>query len=189
MRVGRHGTAERQLIGPGLFLGQAPAREAIGKRLALEVEIACDQRRPADSGLGCDETLLVVHLQHTTQTGQIEQDAAFEELLRAHRMARAAQRDRLADLRSGGDVAAQLLHGRRREDPLHPGRIELRMDVVDLHGRQGKLQPAVASTKRTLSHSDEVAFRLSAICHAAREIRRAATTAHAIMHEAACQSG
>ena len=118
--VRRDGSADRKVVGAGLLLADGPRRDR--ERI--------DESRPLDARLDLDQAALLVERQDVRQRAGIEDDPARTELLPAHRVSAACDRDR--PLRRAGEIEcrADRLQRVDRHDCVHFGLVEPRVDVV-----------------------------------------------------------
>ena len=135
MHVGRQGSANRQAVGAGLLLRDAPLTRL--SRLLFQQVI--DQSRPHDAGVHLDDALGAVERPHAVELRHVEQNRIGGKLLRTHGVTAAGDRHGAARLRGLLDCALELAGGRDRRNLVHPGGIELGMNVVDDHSRSGAL--------------------------------------------------
>ena len=120
---------ERQPVGPGLLLDDAP-----GMRLSVLGRVQPgDQRRPHDAGLHFDLAPLRVEVQHAIEPGHVEQIEPGAELLPTHGVTAASDGDGATRGACRQYRVTDICHRRRPQDTLHQSRIELGMDVVDEH--------------------------------------------------------
>ncbi len=131
--VGGQRAAEREMVGAGLLLADAPGARVVDV-LRLESEEAVDQLGPLDAGLGIDDPGLRVERDDPVHRAHVEVDGVGTELLAAHRVAR----PRDADATSlGGGRADRCDHVGDRpgpDDPRDGRRVERRVRVVEDHG-------------------------------------------------------
>ena len=129
--VGAKRAAERETVGAGLLLDNAPGR---GLSL-LHGDETVDQLRPLDAGLGLDHAALGIEGDDPPHRPHVEQNRAGGELLAAHGVPSARDRDRLARGARRRQRGAQRLLGGDRDHLVDAGGIELRVDVVDQRAR------------------------------------------------------
>ena len=131
MDVGREGTANRQPVGTSLLLAERPRRQGLASRFGLQAIERLQQLRPLHARLDLDQAALYIELQHAVAAGQIDQPAGLPELLPAHRMASAADRDRDADAPCARHRGRHFEQVARMEGAQHRCRVQPRVQVVD----------------------------------------------------------
>jgi hypothetical protein len=131
VHIGGERPAERQPIGAGLLLDDAP-----GQRLALlQGDQAVHQLRPLDAGLDIHDPALGVERDDAVHRPHVDEHPASGELLTAHGMPPAGDCDRLALAAGRGDGCRQRRFRGDRLDAIDAGGIELRVGVVDENPR------------------------------------------------------
>ena len=123
MDVRGDGAADAEVVGAGLLLADRPGR--VGERV--------DERRPLDARLDLDEAALLVEREDARERARVEHDAAGAELLPAHRVPAAGDRDRRARCAGAVERRADRLERADRHDLVDRGLVEPRVDVVDEH--------------------------------------------------------
>jgi hypothetical protein len=88
--VGTDGTADRQAIGAGLFLPDAPPRP----HSARARQVRANDIRPLDAGFDLEQPSLLIEAAHAGEAPHVEERFAAEELLAAHRVPPAGYRQR-----------------------------------------------------------------------------------------------
>ncbi len=137
--------AEREPVRAGLLLPHHPGR-GIAELQALE---RLEEPRPLDPGLDLDEPTFAIEREHASASGEVEEEAAGEELLPAHRVPPAGDRQAGARPPGGGHGLDDPGNGGRAEDAAHLGRVELRVRVVDRGGERTRCEIHV----RVLAHA------------------------------------
>jgi hypothetical protein len=128
--IGGERAAERESVGAGLLLDDAPARPA----LPLYGDQAVDQLRPLDAGLGFDHAALGVEGDDPLHRPRVDEHRVGGELLAAHGVPSAGHADRLARAACRRQRCRERLLRGNRHHAVDAGRVELRMDVVDQDG-------------------------------------------------------
>ena len=141
MRVRRQRPADRQPVGAGLLLRDAP----LPCPALLPLDQRRDQRGPFDAGLDRDRAAFGVERADLIQRSQIDEERVGPELLAAHRMPAAAERHASALGRRRADRRLHLVGRARRQDPADARFVQLRVEVVDDNGR---LRLCVAQERR-----------------------------------------
>ena len=116
MDVGRERATERQVVGAGLLLADAPGARVVDA-IGLEGEEAVDELGPFDAGLGVDDPGLRVEPQDPVHPAHVEVDRVGAELLAAHRMARPGDADAASLGRGRADRGDDVGHGVGTDDP------------------------------------------------------------------------
>src|SRR5688500_13125529 len=93
------GSAERQAVRTGLFLSNAPAHFAA----VLLARVIDDELRPSDARLRSNEPAFAIELEHSVQRSRVEQPSIASELLTAHRVASARNREHFAAFANRGN--------------------------------------------------------------------------------------
>ena len=101
VRVADKRAGDAETIRAGLLLIDAPLPV---RALLRAVQIA-DQLRPLNAAFDGDRAALAVEREHAVQRAHVEEDAGFAELLAAHRVPAAGDRDRLAGRSRVSDAA------------------------------------------------------------------------------------
>ena len=128
MDVRGEGTAERETVGAGLFLADAPRGGGVRR---LERGASGDEGGPFDPSVHGDEATSGVELPDRGMAAQIKEPRAGAKLLPAHGVATAADRELCAGGDCGVDRSGNFGCSPGREDARDPGGIERRMEVVD----------------------------------------------------------
>ncbi len=81
--IGAERAAERQPVGAGLLLDDAP----LARLALLHGDETVDQVGPFDAGLDLDDAALCVETEDSTHRARVDEHAAGGELLTAHRSA------------------------------------------------------------------------------------------------------
>ena len=147
--IGRERATERQVVGAGLLLADAPRARA-GDVVGLEGEEAVDELRPFDAGLGVDDPGLGVEPDDPVHPAHVEMDGVGPELLAAHRVARSRDAHAASLGRSRADRRDHVGHGVRADDAGDGRRIERRVRVVEDHGVAGHRHRRVSTNGRTV---------------------------------------
>ena len=126
MHIGGQGAAEAEIVGAGLFLANAPAMAfgiEAGRQKALQL-------RPAGAGGDLDQALFAVEIEHAAESPAIEQPAIAVELLSAHGVLGACDRDVLAGAAGLLQHFGHRLGGFRHKYPRVAGDIHRTVYVV-----------------------------------------------------------
>ena len=143
MDIGGERAAERQTVGAGLLLDDAPGR----RPALLHRDEAVDQLRPLDAGLGLDDAALGIERHDPVHGPGVDEDRAGGELLAAHGVASAGDADRIAFGACGCERCPQRRLRIDRNDAIHTGGVELGMSIVnrnfrDIHAFQRRQRRA-----------------------------------------------
>ena len=161
MNVGTERATERQPVGAGLLLNDAPD----GSLPLLHGDEAFDQFGPLDARLGFDHALLAVESHDPPHGSHIEKHGIFGELLAAHGVPSAGKANGLAFRACGSQCGAQRRLRIDGDDAIDARRIELRMDIVDEDARLGapRSERKKRESRRGLRHGTK---RLASSRHA-----------------------
>jgi hypothetical protein len=133
VNVGAKRTAERQPVGAGLLLNDAPGRTLP----SLHADEALDQLRPLDAGLGFDHAMLGIEANDPPHRSNIEKDGILGELLAAHCVASACNANWLTFHARGCQCRPQRRLRINGYDAIDARGVELRMDIIDEDARSG----------------------------------------------------
>src|SRR5207244_1955810 len=103
---------------------------ALTTTIVLAIEIR-EQLRPLDAAFDGDAALVAIERDHAIEIARIDEHHAVAELLAAHRMPAARDRDRRPRRSRVGHRLLQRLDSTRLDDAIDARRIELRVHVVD----------------------------------------------------------
>src|SRR5207247_10676380 len=82
MHVGRETSAQRECVGPGLFLSNTP----LLCLARLSVEIRANQFRPLDASFPFDQAALLIKRNHPVECTRVDANAIRGKLLATHGM-------------------------------------------------------------------------------------------------------
>ena len=94
-----------------------------------------EQFWPADTALDGNEPLLAIKVQHAIHCSRVHDGGVGAELLSSHGMPSTHDADWYAVAPGLLDHGLNILHGVGPDDRVDPGPVQLRVDVVYLHGR------------------------------------------------------
>jgi hypothetical protein len=127
MDVGSERAAEREPIGAGLLLKDAPLLALV----LLHGDKTFHQLRLLDASLDVQDPSVCIKAEPTSHWTGVDQHRSGGELLAAHRMTSTRNRDCLAFEPGGCDRPPQRLFGVHRDNASDPRFVKLRMEVVD----------------------------------------------------------
>ena len=128
--VARERAGEGETIGASLLLDDAP----LALPASLEPLERAEERRPLDPALDRDVPARGIEADDACERAGVDEQRALAKLLAAHRVPAAGDRDRDAGSACEENRPPKLGDCSRRDDPSHPGRVELSVDVVDDDG-------------------------------------------------------
>src|SRR5262249_50941285 len=134
------------IVRAGLLLHDGPL---VVLAFLLLVQIL-DQLRPLDAGFSLDQTAFAIETENTLQTAGVNQDRVIGELLGTHGMPATRQRNNFPRVPRVTNDAAALVEGRRGEELLNHGGIQLGMNVIDLDSAERRRARAGKSRIRLL---------------------------------------
>jgi hypothetical protein len=127
VRVCGNGSSYGQPVRAGLFLGYSPRRGTA----ILECQITFNQLWPLDPSFHLQNSALAIQMEHAIQLPDIDQQSIGAELLSTHRVPPARNRDYLSILSGSSNDGLHLCLGSWLENCVHPGGIELGMNIID----------------------------------------------------------
>ncbi len=127
MDIGRQRAAEREPIGSGLLLDDAP----LWRLALLHGDEAIHQLGPLDAGIGLDDAALGIQAKLAPHRARIDHDRTAGELLAAHGMTAARDRNRLSVAPGGLDGGSQRRLRLDRDHAIDACLVELGVHVVD----------------------------------------------------------
>ena len=125
--VGGERTADRQAVGASLLLDDAPRLRGIRER----PEQVIGQPHPVDAGADGRQAAFGVDVDHRRQAGHVDKRRPGRELLAAHRVAPAAQADRLASPARAPNDLLQLGGALRPQNTRNLRGVQPRVHIVD----------------------------------------------------------
>ncbi len=129
MHVGRKCAAERQPVGAGLLLNDAP----LATPALLHGDQPLDQFRPLNAGVGLDDAAHGIEANAALHRPRVDQHRSGGKLLTSHGMTAAGHRYGLAVTPSRAKGAPQRRLGIDRHHGGDAGLVQLGVDVID-HG-------------------------------------------------------
>lgn len=120
--------AKCQPVGAGLFLDDAP----LARLPLLHGDETLDETGPFDSPLDLDNPPLRVETKDSPHRARVDENAAGGELLTAHRVPSSGDADRLTASPCVRNRLSEVSLGLDRDDAVDFGRVELRMNVVNV---------------------------------------------------------
>src|SRR5437773_8912591 len=127
MHVGRETSAQRECVGPGLFLSNTP----LLCLARLSVQIRANQFRPLDARFRFDQAALLIKRNNPVKRARVDANAVGGKLLTTHRMPAAGNRNRQAFSRRRVYNLCKFVSRSRLQKFADTSAIELRMNIID----------------------------------------------------------